>query len=174
MRKLMLTAAFVALFTIGVGVAPAEARDRGCNGRGRNAGYYGGGYGGGYGGSAWNVVQSDPCLADAYARYARKHENPNKRARKIEKLAREGCPNPDRYYGARYEGPHGGPYGGAPYGGGYDYEPRYDRRQVYNPYYGNQNPYGQNPYGGGPYYAPSTGNTALDLAIPLMGLFLGR
>ena len=44
-----------------------------------------------HGRSAWSIVRSDPCLSNEYARFAREHKNPNKRARFIDRLAREGC-----------------------------------------------------------------------------------
>jgi hypothetical protein len=40
---------------------------------------------------AWSIVRRDPCRYDEYRRFARRHENPNKRRRVIEQLAREGC-----------------------------------------------------------------------------------
>ena len=41
--------------------------------------------------TAWDVVRNDPCRLEAYRRYAARHENPNKRAQFIQRLAREGC-----------------------------------------------------------------------------------
>jgi hypothetical protein len=143
MRKLMITGVLLGLLTAGIGATSAEARDRGCHDGRRDRAGYAGGY---YGRSAWDVVRSDPCLYDEYARYARKHKNPNKRARKIEELAREGCPRRAEY--------------DAPYDGGDDHW-GYDRRPVYDPDYAN------------PYYAPRTGHP-LDLVPPLLGLLLGR
>lgn len=40
---------------------------------------------------AWRIVRNDPCRYEEYRRFARRHENPNKRRRVIEQLAREGC-----------------------------------------------------------------------------------
>jgi hypothetical protein len=40
---------------------------------------------------AWRIVRNDPCRWHEYQRFAAKHENPNKRRRVVEQLAREGC-----------------------------------------------------------------------------------
>jgi hypothetical protein len=174
MTKIVLTLSLLAALVAAPGfVGSAEARhrhDRNCGHRyydggyghrGAGYGYRGGGYGyrGGYGGSAWDIVQSDPCRAAEFARYARKHKNPNKRARKIEKLAREGCD--DRYaYGYAGQPYGGGGYGYEPYGG-YGYE-------SYNRPYGAVNPY-YNRYG----YGAAPG-TAEAVVLPLLDLFLNR
>jgi hypothetical protein len=44
-----------------------------------------------HGRSAWSIVRNDPCLYNEYERFAREHQNENKRARFVERLAREGC-----------------------------------------------------------------------------------
>lgn len=54
------------------------------------------GYGDGYGrradrDEAWEIVRRDPCRYDEYRRFAAKHENPEKRRRVVEQLARDGC-----------------------------------------------------------------------------------
>ena len=41
--------------------------------------------------SAWEIVRRDPCRYDEYQRFAQDHANPNKRARFVERLARDGC-----------------------------------------------------------------------------------
>ena len=51
--------------------------------------------------SAWEIVRRDPCRYAEYRDYARRHQNPNKRQRFIERLAREGCEYQRRY--GRYD-----------------------------------------------------------------------
>jgi len=105
-----------------------------------------------YGGrSAWAIVQSDPCLANEYARFARDHHNPNKRARVVERLAREGCDR-DAYartYGVR----------------------RYDESYAYA-----DDGYDGRIYGSAPnayrYSAPTTGVAVV--VHPLLNLFIGQ
>ena len=50
---------------------------------------------------AWHVVRNDPCLLHEYREFADRHKNPNKRARFLHRLAREGCPDP-RFYDRRH------------------------------------------------------------------------
>jgi hypothetical protein len=47
---------------------------------------------------AWRVVRNDPCLLHEYREFASEHKNPNKRARFVNRLAREGCPDPHYHY----------------------------------------------------------------------------
>jgi hypothetical protein len=47
---------------------------------------------------AWHVVRNDPCLMHEYREFASEHKNPNKRARFVRRLAREGCPDPHYHY----------------------------------------------------------------------------
>jgi hypothetical protein len=122
MRKLLGGLALVTTLALVPGfVSPAEARQD----RGWQRGGYAGGHRGGY--SAWDVVRGDPCRYDAFQRFAAKHENPNKRARFAERLAREGC-DCER---VAYDAPdYGAPAYAAPayaptYGGGYAV-PSYD------------------------------------------------
>jgi hypothetical protein len=75
--------AFVALLLLtGMSIAGCEARSR-----------YHRGHGDGYGDrdDAWDIVRRDPCRYDEYRRFAAKHENPEKRRRVVEQLARDGC-----------------------------------------------------------------------------------
>jgi hypothetical protein len=51
--------------------------------------------------SAWDVVRDDPCRLNEYRRFAAEHENPRRRSRFLERIARDGCD--DRAY-ARYYG----------------------------------------------------------------------
>jgi hypothetical protein len=44
-----------------------------------------------YGYSSWDIVRRDPCRYEEYRRFAARHENPEKRRRFVERLAREGC-----------------------------------------------------------------------------------
>ena len=70
-----------------------------------------------YGGSdrTWQIVRNDPCRWDEYRRFASEHENPVKRRRFAERLAREGCEG-DRHgpygYDDRYDPYHPAPYAG--------------------------------------------------------------
>ena len=76
MKKTLITLSLLAsVATLPGLVGTADAYDRGHR----------------HGRSAWSIVRSDPCLSNEYARFAREHKNPNKRARFIERLAREGC-----------------------------------------------------------------------------------
>src|SRR5687767_14783023 len=43
----------------------------------------------GRGVSSWDIVRRDPCLSREYREYASDHKNPNKRARFVDRLARE-------------------------------------------------------------------------------------
>ncbi len=58
---------------------------------------------------AWDVVRRDPCRYHEYQEFAREHQNPEKRRRFAEKLAREGCSRRDRDQ-YRYDDPHYEPH----------------------------------------------------------------
>ena len=144
MRKTLVSLTLFAALALVPGLVATASADDDCY-QGRRGGYYGSGYnGGGYGGSAWDIVRSDPCRHEEFVDYARRHENPNKRRRFIERLAREGCSQRYGGYDDRYDGRYAGGYG---------------------------DPYGYNvPYNGG-YYA---GGGDEQLVVPLMGLLLNR
>lgn len=166
--KTLAALSVVALLAAAPGlVASAEARrdqrPRGWCDRGRQqpAPYYED--------AAWDVVRSDPCRSEEYARYARRHQNPNKRRRYLERLAREGCSRYDQAgaYDDRYD--RGDERYRDPYGRDYDRYPTYPMGRDYDPY-----PYGR--YDGSYYSADRRDDlgTAIDAIYPLMGLFLGR
>jgi len=56
--------------------------------------------------ATWDVVRNDPCRYDEYRRFADEHENPEKRRRFAEQLARDGCKQErrdQRRYGNPYD-----------------------------------------------------------------------